>query len=90
MKSAMESIHDYKSPDDFEVHLTETPYLKDPRSYSKEMKGAKEKESRDLVSKDTFKVILKQEVSKDGNVLPGKFVLTIKSKENGSIKHKAR
>lgn len=54
------------------------------------MTDAKEKEIESLLNRGTFKVILLEEIPSDGNVLPGRFVLSIKSTENGEIKYKAR
>ena len=72
------------------VHLTEIIPLGDPRAYSAEMTAAKKAEIRSLLERKTFKVILKEELPTNGNILPGRFVLAIKSTEDGKIKHKAR
>ena len=76
--------------DDSEVYLTEILNPNDPRSDSIEMGEAKKAEIRSLLERGTFKVILREDIPRDGNVLSGRFVLTIKSTEYGKIKHKAR
>eukprot|EP00171_Calliarthron_tuberculosum_P023641 IDg23641t1 len=72
------------------VFLTEIIDQKDPRAKSWEMTAAKKSEIAGLLSRGTFKVILREEVPPDANVLPGRFVLAIKSTEDGNIKFKAR
>lgn len=54
------------------------------------MNDAKRKEIRSLLEKGTSKVILKEEIPPDANVLPGRFVLALKSSIDGKIKCKAR
>ena len=80
----------FASPPDDEVHLTEIISSGDPRASSSEMSEAKKREIRGLLDRGTFKVILKKDLPRDANVLPGRFVLTIKSTEDGQVKHKAR
>ncbi|CAN8072966.1 unnamed protein product [Agarophyton chilense] len=46
--------------------------------------------SRTFLDRGTFKVILKEDVPIDGNILPGRFVLAIKSTDDGRIKYKTR
>ena len=70
--------------------LTEVISPTDPRAYSPQMTAAKRKEIMSLMRRGTFKVILKEEIPPDGNVLPGRFVLAIKSTEDDRIKFKAR
>ena len=72
------------------VHLTEIITRGDPRAYSPEMNAAKKAEIKNLLERGTFKVILKEELPPDGNVLPGRFVLAIKSTDDGKINYKAR
>lgn len=69
---------------------TEVLLKSDPGSKSKEMSEAIKKEVRGLFERGTFKVILREEVPMDGNVLPGRFVLSIKTTEDGEVKYKAR
>ena len=54
------------------------------------MTEAKKQEIKNLLQHGTFKVILQEDIPKDGNVLPGRFVLAIKSSVDGRIKYKAR
>lgn len=54
------------------------------------MSDAKKAEIKSLLERGTFKLILKEEVPPDGNVLPGRFVLSMKSSIDGKIKYKTR
>lgn len=54
------------------------------------MNYAKKSEIRGLLKRGAFKRILKKDVPPDGNVLPGRLVLSIKSLVEGEIKLKAR
>ena len=47
-------------------------------------------EVRDLLSRGTFKVILKEELPDGANALTACFVLAIKSSADGQVKYKAR
>ena len=82
----------FASPGDEDdcVHLTEVIHSKDPRATSRDMSQAKRDEIRGFLDRGTFSVILREEVPPDGNVLPGRFVLAIKSTEDGQVKFKAR
>ena len=86
----LSSLSDFASPPENEFYLTEVLSTRDPRSYSKQMTEAKRQEISNLLKRGTFKVILKEDVPKDANVLPGRFVLSIKSTEDGETKFKAR
>lgn len=81
----------FQSPEPFfEILATEILGSNDERCNSKEMKRAKLKEIQNLIKRKTFKAILKEEIPADGNVLTGRFVLTIKSTVDGKIVFKAR
>lgn len=82
----------YSSPnaDAEDIYLTEVLDREDPREHSKQMDEAKREEINNLLDRRTFKVILTEDVPQDGNVLPGRFVLAIKSTEDGMTKYKAR
>ena len=54
------------------------------------MTTAKRTEIRNLLEKGTFRVISKADVPPHGNVLSGRFVLAIKSTEDGAVKFKTR
>ena len=54
------------------------------------MTAAKKKEIRNLLKRKTFKIILKEDILPYGNVLPGRFVLAIKSSITGEVVFKAR
>ena len=82
-RSPVESFHT-------EALLTEILHPWDPRSNGPEMTEAKKKEICGLLERGAFKVILKEEVPKDANVLPIRFVLAIKSSVDGNIVYKAR
>lgn len=43
-----------------------------------------------LLQRGTFKIILREEIPPDGNVMPGRFFLAIKSTEDGEVKFKER
>ena len=75
----------YSSPnaDEEETYLTEILNRDDSREYSKQMDKAKSEEIKSLLDRGTFKVILTDDVPKDGNVLPSTFVLATKSSEDG-------
>lgn len=68
---------------------TEVLLKSDPRSKSKEMAEAIQKEVRGFFARQTFKVVLRKEVPDDGNVLSGRFAPAIKSTEDGEDKYKA-
>ena len=80
----------FGSPDEDEVYLTEIISKGDNRANSKEMTKAKRQEIMSLLERGTFKVILREEIPKDANVLPGRFVLALKSTEDNNVKYKAR
>jgi len=69
----------YLSPEMTAFSLLEDINESDPRSKSPKMSEAIKKEVRGLFDKGTFKIILREEVPTDGNILPGRFVLAIKS-----------
>lgn len=72
------------------VHLSETLHPRDPRAYSQQFITAKKKEIQGLIDRGTWKVVLKEEVPKDANVLSGRFVLTIKNANTEEEVYKAR
>lgn len=81
----------FRSPDEEDwIHLTEVLDPDDDRAIGKEMDDAKKNEIKNLLEKGTFKVILKEEIPHDGNVLPGRFILVIKSSIDGKTKYKDR
>lgn len=61
----------------------------DPRANSPKMVEAKRAEIPNLLKRGTFKIVLKEGVPQDTNVLPGRFVLAVKSTEDGQQKYKA-
>eukprot|EP00171_Calliarthron_tuberculosum_P004009 IDg4009t1 len=84
------SMRQFESPSDDYVFLTEIIQSSDPRAQSSEMSAAVRTEVQGLLRRGTFKVILREDVPPDANVLPDRFVLAIKSTEDGKVKFKAR
>ena len=78
------------TPEDNNIYLTEIIDLQDPRADRLDMTEAKKKEIRNLLERGTFKVILKQDIPSDAQILPGRFVLATKCTEDGEVKFKAR
>lgn len=72
------------------MFLTEIVKNSNPRATSSEMVEAIEKEVTGLINAGTFLVILREGIPSDANILPGRFVLVIKSGKDGKIKYKAR
>lgn len=62
----------------------------DPMINHTSMIEAMSSEVKGIFEKGTCKVVLKEEVFPDGNVLSGRFVMTIKSTENDELELKAR
>lgn len=86
-----EGLSSFSSPpDDNFMYPTEILHPRDPRANGPEMGAAVRKEIKGLLDRGTFKVILREEVPPDANVLPGRFVLAIKSSIDGEVKFKAR
>lgn len=75
--------------DESTVLLTEIINAKDPRANSREMSQVKKDENRGLLDRGTFRIILREEIPQDADVLPGRFVLAINSSTDGQIKFKA-
>ena len=74
----------------FDSFATEILREDDPRTKTKEMAEAKRLEVGNLLSRGTFKVISRHEVPPNANVLPGRFVLAIKTSDDGRATSKAR
>lgn len=54
------------------------------------MKAAIEKEVKGLMDAGTVKIIPREEIAPDANILPGRFVVSIKSTKDNEVNHKAR
>lgn len=67
--------------------MTEIIGPTDPRTYTTDMKDTKRAEIKCLLE---CEVLLKEDLSDNGNVLSCRRVLTIKSTEDGKVKHMAR
>ena len=86
-----QSLTNFMSPSDSDdIFMTEIIPTKDSRSQSPEMMKARREEIANLIKRGTFKIILKEDVPTNANILPGRFVLSLKSTIDGTIKHKAR
>eukprot|EP00171_Calliarthron_tuberculosum_P007230 IDg7230t1 len=88
--SRVYSTEEHTADEGDSVFLTEIIDPGDPRAHSKDMLDAVRKEVKCLFERGTFKVIFREEVTTNANKLPGRFVLAIKSTEDGLIKFKAR
>lgn len=73
-----------------EIYMTEVISPNDPRATCDEMTEAKRKETRDLLRRKTFKAVLMEDIPPNANLIPGRFVLAVKSKLDGKVKFKAR
>ena len=80
----------YSTHEPNDVHLTEVLKPNYPRASSFRMTKAKGAEIMGLLDRRTFKVVLREEIPPNGHVLPGRFVLSIKSTEFGDEEFKAR
>ena len=89
MTESLNPLRAYGTSED-EIYLTEMISDKDPRASCPEMTAAKKAEIRNLLERGTFKVVIKKDVPPNANVLPGRFVLAIKSTEDNAVKFKAR
>ena len=90
MSDVRNCIRYFGSPEDEEVYRTEIISRSDPRANSREMESARRQEIKNLLERGTFKVILKEDIPKDANILPGRFLLSLKSTEDNNVKYKAR
>ena len=85
-----EGLFDLRSPSDVDVHLTEILTPAYARTNSRKMSEAKHEEIPNLLNRRTFRVVLREDIPTDANLLPGRFVLSIKSTFDGQTKFKAR
>ena len=76
--------------DSFPIYVSEVVHPKDPRADSKQFVEAKMKELTNLLQRGTFKVVLKEEVPAECNVMSSRIVLTIKDKDTDQERYKAR
>ena len=90
MADLRNSIQYFESPKDDDIYMTEIIPNQDVRAKSHEMTEAKRQEIKNLLKRGTFKVLLREDIPRNANVLPGRFVLAFKSTEDGKLKHKAR
>jgi hypothetical protein len=72
----------------FYTHITEIIDPADPRAQL--FGAAKKEELLGLIEKGTFEVVTMPEIDKKLNILPSRFVLTIKKRPDGSERFKAR
>lgn len=85
----LNGIASYRS-DAGDSYMTKIQSSRSPRAHEPRMTTAKKAKLRELLERGTFKGILKEEISLDGNVLPGLLVLTIKYTEDGQETFKAQ
>lgn len=69
--------------DSVDTYQTKVIAAADPRALSSKMQDAKKTEIRNLLKRETFKIILKEDMPRDNNELPGRFILAIKSNRDG-------
>ena len=74
----------------FPVYVSEVVSPADPRADSRKFVEAKSKELSNLLQRGTFKIVLKEEVPQDCNVMSSRIVLTIKDKDTDEERYKAR
>ena len=72
------------------VLITEVLHPRDPRNHTSEALKSKRKEIESLVQRGTWKVVIKEEVPSDANVISGRFVMAIKDVETDRPYFKAR
>lgn len=72
------------------VQVTQVVDKDEPRISSTELKKVIMAEVRDILERDTFKVILKEEIADGPNALTARYVLAIKSNAVEKFKYKAR
>ena len=70
--------------------LTEVIHPSDPRAGNAEMEEAISLEISDLTQRGAFRVIDKNGLPPNANILPARFVLAIKTSADGRIRYKAR
>ena len=70
------------------VHWTEAIHPADPRCKSRDFTEAKRAEISNLISRGAFTVVVESDLAHSPNVLPARFVLTIKH-SNGRTAHRA-
>lgn len=68
-------LNNFKSPSEDLILAVEVLDPNDDHARGPEMSEAKKAEIRALLGRGTFKVVLREEVQSDANVLPGSFVL---------------
>lgn len=72
------------------ILVTEILPPNDPRCKSSQFDLAKAKESLGLLDKNAFRLVLKEELDSEGNVMGGRFFLTIEHKDTDKELFKAR
>lgn len=86
-----ENFRHYSSPIQREdIIMTEVLSLNEPQDHMKEASEAKPSEIQNLLSRGTCKISLKEGIRLNGNILPGHYVLALKTTVVGTVKHKAR
>lgn len=75
---------------EFNIHITEILEPSEPRINSEDAKIAKQKELEDLIRRETWKIVARDEVPEGSSIMTGGFVITIKDTETCKPRFKAR
>jgi hypothetical protein len=62
----------------FDINLTDTIKIIDPRYSSPKAKCAREMEVKSLINRETWRVVARSDVPEHANILRGRFEMTIK------------
>ncbi len=81
---------DYVRSRNVPVNIIELIEKGDPRATSPKMRAAMQKEIEGLMKRGTFKIVLKEEVPENANILGGRLLLVIKDVNTGEERYKAR
>lgn len=84
LEAALSSNRTHAVPDFF---LSEVLDKNEPHARSLRMSAANKSEIKNILDRCTFKLVVRKDFPKDGNVLPGRFVLAIKSSEDRKEKY---
>ena len=66
-------------PQEYPVHITEIIVTGDPRYENSKMKDAIPKEIERLLKRGTFKIVVREKILHNSNILIGRFILAIKN-----------
>ena len=77
-------------PEEYAVYITEIIEKGDPRYGNTKMKDAIRKEIEGLLERGTFKIVVREEIPNNPNILGGRFVLAVKNPSTKEEVYKAR